>query len=201
MSIRSTIVTHTGRRFDFRDPRPESLDIRDFIETLPKQCRFTGHCDGFYSNAAHSMFVALILRTYLGHDDLYLEGLLHEGNEVYMNDVNSPLKGECPDYKAIQKSVEAAVAVRFRLRSDAEAYTIVKRADWMAYCVEQFLLMPSEATRVDEEAGRDPRAWWSARDAWALSFVDRRASRGDWRFDRAEFSIDVFKELKKRGVA
>jgi hypothetical protein len=116
VSICSTIVTRNAKRFDFRDPRPESMEIADFIEALPKQCRFTGHCEGFYSNAAHSILVAWILFRALGRRDLALEGLLHEGNEVYMNDVNSPLKGECPDYKAIQKNgSRSVVAERFAL--------------------------------------------------------------------------------------
>ena len=199
MSIRSTIVTRHAKRFDFRDPRPEAIDIADFIEALPKQCRFTGHCKGFYSNAVHSIFVANILARVLGRRDLLLEGLLHEGNEVYMNDVNSPLKGECPDYKAIQKRIEVVVAERFRLNTVDHA--VVKQADWMAYSVEQWLLMPQEATLVDIEAERAPDPSWALKcDAWPVEFVQERAARGYWREDQKEFKDVVYREINRRDV-
>lgn len=194
MSITSTIVTRHGRLFDFRDPRPEAISIADICESLAKQCRFTGHCHGFYSNAAHSMFVAEILVRVLMRPDLRLEGLLHEGNEPYMNDVNSPLKSECPDYKAIQKRVEVVVAKRFGLRHDAA----IKQADWMAYCVEQFVLMPREAYLVDELAGREPTFEWADELTWPVVVVKAYAERGDWKLDRAEFAYQLNSALKER---
>ena len=193
MSIKSTIVTRRAKLFDFCDPRPEAITVADMVESLSKQCRFTGHCEGFYSNAAHSMFVAEILVRILLRPDLRLEGLLHEGNEPYMNDVSSPLKTECPDYKAIQRRVERVVAARFSLRDDPD----IKRADWMAYCVEQGVLMPPEAFMVDVLAGREPTDW-SEGMGWPRQFVRRYAYRGDWRLDRAEFGAALNKAFKER---
>ncbi len=196
MSIRSTIVTRHAKLFDFRDPRPEMVSIADICESLAKLCRFTGHCKGFYSVAAHSIFVSRILVEDLGRPDLRLEGLLHESNEPYMNDVNSPLKGECADYKAIQKKVETVVAGALNLRDDEETHRIVKRADWMAYCAEQELLMPAEASMVDELAGRAPSLEWFP--LWAEDFVNGYADRGDWRADRAEFGLELQQAFKER---
>lgn len=196
MSIKSTIVTRHAKLFDFRDPRPEAVSIADMCESLSKLCRFTGHCYGFYSVAAHSIFVGNILVEALQRPDLKLEGLLHEGNEPYMNDVNSPLKGECPDYKAIQKRVENVVAERFGLRNDDETHRVVKRADWLAYCVEQAVLMPKEAFMVDALAGRAPTLDWCPQ--WAEDFVIGYAQRGDWKLDRSDYALAIRNAMGER---
>jgi hypothetical protein len=198
MSIRSTIVTRNAKLFDFRDPRPEMIDISDICESLAKLCRFTGHCQGFYSVAAHSVFVARIVEITLGRSDLRLEALLHESNEPYMNDINSPLKGECPDYKAIQTRVEKVVAERFNLRDDEETHKVIKQADWMAYCVEQLVLMPSEANMVDALAGRAPTVEWTGEYSWHYEFVFNHADIGDWREDRVEFAGEVASAMRGR---
>jgi hypothetical protein len=198
MSIKTTICTRHAKLFDFRDPRPEAISVADVCEALAKLCRFTGHCRGFYTVAAHSLLVAHLLTHHYDRPDLALEGVLHELGEAYMNDVNSPLKGECPDYKTIQRRIDVAGAERFGLRLDDATKRVVKAADWDAYCIEQGVLMPREAFLVDELAGRAPEMnpAFEAEAAWVIA----AAERGDWKQDRAEFAFALAKAMKERNV-
>lgn len=198
MSIKTTICTRHGNLFDFRDPRPEAITVADVCEALAKLCRFTGHCRGFYTVAAHSLLVAHLLTHHYGRPDFALEGLLHELGEAYMNDVNSPLKGVCPDYKLIQKQIDVAGAQRFGLRTDEAAKGLVKAADWDAYCIEQHVLMPRAAFLVDELAGRAPEMdpAFKKEAEWVIA----TAERGDWKQDRAEFAFALAKAMKERNV-
>jgi hypothetical protein len=86
------IVTYTGRRFHFLDPKIDEISIEDIAHALSNVCRFTGHTKRFYSVAEHSCLVSALC-------DNRLEGLLHDASEAYMSDLSSPLKMLVPDYK------------------------------------------------------------------------------------------------------
>jgi 5'-deoxynucleotidase YfbR-like HD superfamily hydrolase len=102
--------------------------------------------------------------------------LLHDASESMMNDVNSPLKRMCPDYKAIEARVYAAVAVRFRLPPTLDP--VVKQADQVAYFIERDQLMPPVASVVDTNAEFRPTMDYRAAvpaDFWINPLAPREA--------------------------
>jgi hypothetical protein len=88
--MKPIIATWTGKEFDFSDPKPEMICIEDIAKALSCICRYTGHCNGFYSVAQHSVLMA-----YLTEFDGYgtpLQRLLHDSAEAYTGDIAKPWK-------------------------------------------------------------------------------------------------------------
>lgn len=100
------ISTYTGKRFHPFDPRPEDVDIRDIAHALALQCRFAGHCSGFYSIAQHSVLVS---RHCDPADALW--GLLHDASEAYLCDIPKPLKRNpmMRPYREAERDVQATI--------------------------------------------------------------------------------------------
>ena len=85
----ASIVTYTGRVFEFLNPKPEMVCIEDIAHALASMCRYTGHVREFYSVAQHCVLMAL-------DEDLSgdpLKKLLHDAAEAYIGDMASPWKG------------------------------------------------------------------------------------------------------------
>lgn len=121
----SYIQTFTGKKFYFRDPRPEDIAIEDIAHSLSHLCRFTGHSKLFYSVAEHSVAVC----DEVAGDNLKLIALLHDATEAYIGDISSPLKGqiEMREVKNLEKRIWQAVANKFGV--DHTLPEEVKRAD------------------------------------------------------------------------
>lgn len=141
----STIITHTGRLFDFSNPTLESIDIDDIAHGLSHVCRFAGHTEKFYSVAQHSVLVTHIVDTMLLQQtdkqrfEVMLDALLHDASEAWLGDVPTPLKtllGEV--YKSIESKVQGLVHTKFGLPNRSINHeTLVKLADLMALKFER----------------------------------------------------------------
>lgn len=106
----SSITTVSGRFFDLLRPEEYEFDIEEIGYALSNLCRYTGHVNGFYSVAEHSVLVSRLVP-----EKLALTGLLHDASEAFMGDVSSPLKKLLPEYKRIEDRVQNAIAAHFGL--------------------------------------------------------------------------------------
>jgi hypothetical protein len=129
------IQTVNGRAFDFTDMSDNVLDIYEIGTALSKLCRYTGHCNRFYSVAQHSILVS-----HLVPPEIALEGLLHDAAEAYLGDVSSPLKQLLPEYQQIESRVEDWFIDTSQINIHIEG---VKKADLEALALEKLYLLPN----------------------------------------------------------
>lgn len=131
------ILTRSGSHFDFADPQPDQIRIGDIARGLSNECRFAGQCSDFYSVAQHSYAASWLVPF-----EFALEALLHDAAEAYTKDIPMPLKQLLPDYKAIERRVDAAIRAHFGLPAECSAE--VKRADLVLLATERRDLMPRD---------------------------------------------------------
>lgn len=133
------ILTRSGKHFDYADPQPDQINISDIAHGLAAENRFAGQTIKPYSVAQHCWHASFLVPHYLR-----LEALLHDAAEAYMKDIPAPLKAMLPDYKVIEKRVDAAIRARYRL--PAVSSPEVKHADLVMLATERRDLLPSDTT-------------------------------------------------------
>lgn len=166
----SWIITATGKKFDLDNITPDQIDIEDIAEALAKECRFAGHCKGFYSVARHSLLVADNLP--LGYR---LYGLLHDAPEAYIKDMPSPVKQHLHQYKELETAIWVAIAKKYNLLPVMP--DIVKEVDRRLFATER-----RDLIRVDKHN------WTSLEgiEPFHLRILSE-TGRYDWEYWRDEF--------------
>lgn len=146
--MKPTIKTFTGRYVDVANPEPAMFDIMDIATALSRMPRFSGHTrHAPYSVAQHSMLVAEIVVDLYGRKatrSLRRYALLHDASEAYLCDIASPIKQLLPDYREIERRVQAAILERFEIAPTKRDIERVKIADAVACKVEAIALMAIE---------------------------------------------------------
>jgi 5'-deoxynucleotidase YfbR-like HD superfamily hydrolase len=104
------ILTHSGKKFFYLNPKPEQICIEDIAFSLAKQCRYNGHCTGFYSVAEHCFWVSKMIS-----QEYALHGLLHDASEAYICDLPTPLKNLIPGYREIENNIQKVILNKFGL--------------------------------------------------------------------------------------
>lgn len=105
-----TIMIHSGKYFDFLRPEDSIYEITDIAHGLSNICRFGGHCNEFYSVAQHCVMASQFVKGSHCYD-----ALMHDAAEAFIGDIPSPLKMLLPDYKKIEKKIEADIFKRFNV--------------------------------------------------------------------------------------
>jgi hypothetical protein len=131
------ILTATGRKFWYDNPKPEQIEIQDIAWALAHNCRFTGHTRFFYSVAQHCY-----LASFLVPERFALDALLHDASEAYLSDISSPAKMLLPDYRNIERRIEEAIALKFGTTFPMSP--TVKNADMRMLHTEYRDLMPKD---------------------------------------------------------
>jgi hypothetical protein len=116
MRVGRPIITYNGITFWPLDPRIDEVNIEDIAHSLSMQCRFNGHLRCFYSVSEHSVRVAAQCSP-----ENALWGLLHDASEAYLTDLPAPIKEEMPDYKKMERIVQAVICEKFGLPIDEPA--------------------------------------------------------------------------------
>lgn len=134
-----TIQTASGREFHLVTPSPDSIVIEDIAHALSHLCRYTGHCQTFYSVAQHSYLVSRIVEE--TEPEHALRALLHDASEAYLGDVSSPLKQLLQDYRLLEANVMDAINFKFGITGPEPR--CIKTADIIALKTEKRDLMPN----------------------------------------------------------
>lgn len=180
------IQTYLGGAFRPLSPTPEDVRIEDIAHALSQKCRFTGHCDRFYSVAQHCVLVS-----YAVPRAFALPALLHDAGEAYLPDIAAPIKSRVyveitggnfyPFSKAeglVLNAVFEALDI-LPLRNIAESEQ-VKKADL------QLL-----ATEVRDLMGEPPQSWHLTEEPLGLLIVPWKPEHA-----KAQF-LARFKELTR----
>jgi uncharacterized protein len=129
-----TILMASGRYFDFEAPEMSDFTIDDIATGLSNTCRFAGQCLDYYSVAEHSVYVSEQVP-----QEHALAALMHDASEAFTGDMNKPLKGLLPEFRVIEKRIEAAVLCRFNI--PLPLHPSIKEADIRMLATEQSQVM------------------------------------------------------------
>lgn len=135
--------TKSGVIIDLLNPTPDMFLIEDIAASLSKICRFTGHCDRFYSVAEHSLNGAKALHSI---NILWAyEFLLHDAHEAYVGDLHTNLKKICPDYQHIEQEIDRIIRKKFGLPLDMTPE--VKKMDLIMLATEKRDIMKQSTNK------------------------------------------------------
>lgn len=108
------IQTSSGKLVPIMNPSPDDIDLEDIVHSLPKQCRFNGHCNAFYSVAEHCVRGHDLAMEWYG-PDIAREFLLHDATEAYVGDCIRPVKRLIPFFEEIEQGFWKAISTKFGL--------------------------------------------------------------------------------------
>lgn len=130
------IETNLSRPFMYDKPEDHDYNIYEITHALSNICRFTGHSNEYYSVAQHSVLMA---REAPKH--LKLLFLLHDATEVYVGDMNAPLKQIFPAFKVLEKKIGKAIFKAYKLNPTQEELEQLKVMDIRMLMTEKKYLM------------------------------------------------------------
>ena len=107
-----------GRQFSPFD-EPEnlvySIDPRWIAVALSRACRYAGHTKRFYTVLEHTLIMAKYVEDIGGSSLDVRMALHHDDSEAIMGDLPRPIKVHMPEFKALEKRLDSAFALRFDL--------------------------------------------------------------------------------------
>lgn len=134
----------SGKTVDLFGLEPNDVELADIGASLAKQCRYDGHCIGYYSVAEHSVLVSRMVP-----DHLSAYGLMHDAAEAYIGDMCGTLKHYMYEYIALENYIHGVIMDAFGMKH--EIPDEVHEADKRALRIEMEALfhpvMPNKAVR------------------------------------------------------
>ena len=112
------IRTYTGGMFNYLKPHPDQVNPVDIAHALALTCRYNGHIPMHYSVAQHCVEVHNLLVQETGDLELAYAGLCHDAAEAYTGDMVNPLKQLMPEFKRLEKVLDAVVGEALGARID-----------------------------------------------------------------------------------
>lgn len=183
---RPEIQLYNGAMFSMLEPDPHLMTADAIAVGLANLCRFCGQIDDFYSNAQHSVLVAL-----LAPNDMPSQryAILHDADEAFgLTDMATPYKKIFPDFSAMQKragrilfdfhGVDHRVSGRMK-HFDRLALAIEKRD--LKYEVPGYIESgpdPIDAVRIDPLLPREARELFLR--AFNRIFLDDKPVTAAW---------------------
>lgn len=133
------ISTFKGKfNFDLVDNK---YPIEEIAHSLSNLCRFTGHCNKFYSVATHSMLVASLVP-----NKMALYALLHDAAEAYIGDIATPLKNKIEWIGKFEQKILKDIYVYHRLLPPTQnILERIKKADLIALAIEKEMLLNDDS--------------------------------------------------------
>jgi hypothetical protein len=177
MQPKNWIQTYNGSVFDFDNIERFNFQIEDFAHSLSLLCRYNGHCTKYYSVAEH-----LLRCSYEVPVEYQFEALMHDVSEAYLSDMPRPLKKLMPEYQALEKRVEKAIANQYDLPFPMSP--VVKECDnkmlltemrnimrkppyeWENYGVTPY----SQVNWINFEKNHNVKSWQNVRDEYIYRF-------------------------------
>ena len=140
--------TRSGKRLHFVNPCEDEIDIKDIAHALSQLCRYAGHCDGFYSVAAHSIGVFKYLEQHTEprpSNFTLLAALLHDASEAYLGDLPGLLKPFLPGYLEIEQRLQNMIYKKYLGEIPRPmCQLVIKKADLIHLKFEAVKLCPSK---------------------------------------------------------
>ena len=133
------------------------VNITDIASSLSKQCRYGGHCRGFYSVAEHSVLVYQMAKAEGHSKTIQRACLMHDATEAIVSDMPKPVKVLCPEFNDIEARIYRVIATQFGL--PIREPHMVKHYDLTALEHEMYKLFPhieGERLGTPEENGLNP---------------------------------------------
>lgn len=147
-----TLVTYTGKTFDFNNITKDSICIEDIFQAMTRINRFIGHSTRAYSDAEHLVYCAVMAKKLNYSTRLQMLTFIHDFAEAYMGDLPTPLKSILPQYKEIEKKVEDAIYEYFEIKPPtSEEHELIKRIDNTMLVIEMRDLTRHDHTKYISE--------------------------------------------------
>lgn len=130
------IKTWSGRKVYLGDPRPSDFSIDDIAHHLAGINRYTG--GSRYTVAQHCVVASRMAQLHYPETYLPARMLIHDADEAFIGDVNSPLKSLLPDYRHIEGCMQLAMEKFFDL--DFIGCELVREVDYRMWLTERVVL-------------------------------------------------------------
>lgn len=182
--VQGYIYTASGIKFNFSNPTPEMVELKDIAHHLAQKPRFSGACRYFHSLAMHSLIVAAAVDEIYRDPHLVIHALLHDCSEYILPDIPSPMKPRIPWWHSAEDKIEAAVAEKFGLDAKLFHDPRIKDIDWAVLNEEANVLIK----------GWEPENYDKPIKGLHASIV--LCTNRNWENTRAQF-IHTFTRLQK----
>jgi len=148
------VLTRSQFQLDLRTITAAQVARID-LDAIMSLRRFSAQTGRFWSVAQHSMSVARVVKDLKGDANAQAWAILHDAHEAYIGDLIRPLLQFLDDASkaSIQnlcRTIDTAVAERFRLTLDPHTIELVAKADDIVLAAEILELFAIPADRMLE---------------------------------------------------